>query len=87
MAHILTFDHNHQEVAMPYYLYRVASKTEFAKIDEFPNYRDARQQARVLRADLEAGCGYNIKIVFAPNPTQAERLLSTTREAPIQGDD
>lgn len=72
---------------MPYFIYRIESEKELVLLESFPKYREAKLQAKSLRAEQESGDIATIKIIFANNQIEAERLLTTPREAPIQGDD
>jgi len=71
---------------MPYFIYQIEADKKLELLHTFPKYRDAKAQAKSLRAELTDDTA-NIKIIFASNPTEAERLLLTPREAPVQGDD
>ncbi|OOZ36228.1 hypothetical protein [Solemya velesiana gill symbiont] len=72
---------------MPYFIYRIETDKTLEQLETFPKYRDAIEKARELRAAQTAGETATVKIIFAQNPTEAERLLLTPREAPVEGDD
>ena len=72
---------------MPYYIYRVDAKKQLTYLDQDTNYRKARDTARSLRGEQSENDATTIKLIFASNQNEAERLLQTTREAPIIGDD
>ncbi|MES9845611.1 MAG: hypothetical protein ABW162_09980 [Candidatus Sedimenticola sp. PURPLELP] len=72
---------------MPYFIYRIEADKTLERVESFPKYRDAKTEARELRAAQTGGDTATIKIIFAQNPTEAERLLLTPREAPVEGDD
>ncbi|PLY13498.1 MAG: hypothetical protein C0631_13895 [Sedimenticola sp.] len=72
---------------MPYFIYNIDPKKQLTYLDNNPNYREAREQARGLRAAQAEDDKGTIKIVFAQNQNEAERLLQATREAPVIGDD
>ncbi|MET0012307.1 MAG: hypothetical protein ABW082_15870 [Sedimenticola sp.] len=72
---------------MPYFIYRIETDKTLEKLESFPKYRDAKNRAKELRANQAEGDIATIKIIFAQNPNEAERLLLTPREAPVEGDD
>lgn len=72
---------------MPYYLFKAYPEKRFELIESFPAYRDARNRARSLRADLEVESGYAVKIMFAKDAELAERLLQEEREPRPLGED
>ncbi|MCG8425775.1 MAG: hypothetical protein MI754_00280 [Chromatiales bacterium] len=72
---------------MPYFIYQIDDNKQLTYLDQNSNYRQARDQARELRANQSPDDKTAIKLIFAQNQNEAERLLTTTREAPIVGDD
>ena len=72
---------------MPYHLYKIFPHKKLEKIDIRDQYRDARELAKTLRKQLTPEDGYTIKMVFAKNPEEAERLLTEEREPVPMGDD
>ena len=72
---------------MPYYIYKVDTKKQLTYLDQDANYRQARDRARNLRSEQAKNDSATIKLIFASNQNEAERLLQATREAPIIGDD
>ncbi len=73
---------------MPYYLYKIIPgptdllKT-LEKIEEHDSFKEAKQRARSLRAEMTAGENYSIKVMFADSELQAEEQLMEKREQPI----
>ncbi|MDD3447459.1 MAG: hypothetical protein PHF72_00335 [Gammaproteobacteria bacterium] len=72
---------------MPYFVYNVTTDKRCALVETFSGYRDARQRARDLRTQRPADADYVVKVIFAKDTEEAERLLSTEREYIPMGDD
>jgi hypothetical protein len=72
---------------MPYYVYRIRPGRQFELADTFPGYREARDRAREMRAGIESGDEYTVKVMFAKSPEEAERLMSEVREPRPLGED
>ncbi len=72
---------------MPYYIYKVFPDKKLEVLNSYANYKEARTEARALRAKLTAEDTYLVKIIFARNPDEAERLLTEEREPIPMGDD
>ncbi len=72
---------------MPYFLYKVFPGKEFELVEQHEAYKDARNEARKRRADMVAEDRYTVKIMFAKDPEQAERLMSEEREPRPLGED
>lgn len=73
---------------MPYYVYKIfPGATPLLKnveLDqEFEEFQEAKQRARTMRAEMEPGGGYTVKVMFAESRLQAEELLMEQREKPI----
>ena len=73
---------------MPYYLYKITPgptdllKT-LAKIEQHESFKEAKQRARSLRAQMPETENYIIKVMFAESELQAEEQLMEKREQPI----
>ncbi len=72
---------------MPYFLYKIRPGKNFELIQRFDVYREARDQARQLRAGATAQDQYNVKVMFAKDPDEAERLMAEEREPRPLGED
>ncbi len=72
---------------MPYYVYRIAPPLDLTHIDTKDNYKDARGLVRGLREGLQNGDEVQIRMVFARNQAEAEKLLSTPRDERVIGED
>jgi len=73
---------------MPYYIYKIiAGPTNLLKtlekIDQYDNFKDARQHARKLRAEMTDNDNYTVKVMFADSELAAEEKLMEKREQPI----
>ncbi len=72
---------------MPYYVFKITQPNPMIKNLDMQQacevYKDARELARDLRAQLEPGDKTIVKIVFAANQLEAEENLHETREKPI----
>ncbi|MCU7958902.1 MAG: hypothetical protein KZQ58_02675 [gamma proteobacterium symbiont of Bathyaustriella thionipta] len=76
---------------MPYFVYKVFAQPEANNlveyIDKFQGYRDARTQARSLRSELPKDCDYIVKMIFAKDTVEAEKLLSVPRDERVIGEE
>ncbi len=72
---------------MPYFIYRISPEKVLHCLDKHEKYRPAREHVRELRKQQEADDKDTIRLIHASNETEAERLLLTPREAPVEGDD
>ena len=65
---------------MPYFVYRITDTRTLEHIETFENYKEAREVARSNRAELGKGSTTTVKIMFAKNQVEAEKLLLAPRE-------
>ncbi len=72
---------------MPYFLYNVSPDKHLTRVESHPSFKEARQRARVLREEKPADADYVVKVIFAKDTEEAERLLTTEREFIPMGDD
>lgn len=72
---------------MPYFVYQISEDKQLQYIDTIEKYRDARNHVRQLRNDQAKGDRSFIRLIHANNQLEAERLLLTHREPPVEGDD
>ncbi len=73
---------------MPYYLYIVTSKESSGSksvslVNEFEAFREAKNEAKRLRAEQPLENNQIYKIIFAGDTTEAEQILKEHREEPI----
>ena len=78
---------------MPYFVYYVTQHADSQRktlehLQTFDDFKTARNLAREKRAELKAaGDGRDCRLIFAKNPTEAEKLLSAPREERVVGED
>lgn len=68
---------------MPYYVYKVFPNRTCEYVDDFGQYREARDLARSIRADLTVQDNCTVKVMHARDASEAESLILTPRERPI----
>jgi hypothetical protein len=75
-----------EESLMPYFVYDVTeSPSKLIHLETFAKYREAKEFVRSKRA--ESGQVENIRMIFARNDVEAEKLLKTPREERVIGED
>ena len=72
---------------MPYLIYKVHGNQRFEFVESRDKYPEARQVARAMRADLGPNDDYSVRMIFAANTTEAERLLREKREPRPAGEE
>ena len=72
---------------MPYFVYQISEDKKLKCLERIDNYRDARNQVRQLRSKQMNDDTALIRLIHASNESEAERLLLTPREIPVEGDD
>ena len=72
---------------MPYFIYRISREKQLTCLGKREKYREARDEVRQLRSAQKEGDSDLIRLVHAGTEAEAERLLLTPREAPVEGDD
>jgi len=72
---------------MPYFVYQITEDKNLQCIDKIEKYRDARNQVRQLRSKQTSDDTSHIRLIHASTELEAERLLLTTRQVPVEGDD
>ena len=65
---------------MPYFIYRLRPPRVPEKAGAFTGYREARTAVREMRRALDRGGPATVRMVFAADEAQAERLLTERRE-------
>ncbi|MES9899444.1 MAG: hypothetical protein ABW148_10520 [Sedimenticola sp.] len=70
---------------MPYYVYKIEQKNKLELLNNLSGYRDAKNEVSRLRKTLEDP-QVSYRMIFASNENEAEKLLTTPREMPVQGD-
>ena len=74
---------------MPYYVFKMSSPEgmELVKnlefIDHYESFREAKNFAKELRAELDKDDNTQVKVMFADNQLLAEEQLLAYREKPV----
>ena len=73
---------------MPYFIYRLRTPRAPEKVrGVFTGYREARAAVREMRRALDRGDPTIVRMVFAADEAQAERILAERREPRPLGED
>jgi hypothetical protein len=72
---------------MAYYIYKIHAPKRLEYVDEFDAYREAKLFTRTKRQKLTLDDAFTVRMIYAPNKEQAERLLTQVREARPMGED
>lgn len=71
---------------MPYFVYNIQeSPKKLEHLETFDKYREAKEFVRARRA--ESGEIESIRMIFARNDVEAEKLLRTPRDERVIGED
>lgn len=65
---------------MPYFVYRISEPRTLEHVATFESYKEAREVARGNRAELGKGGDITVRMIFAKNQVEAEKLLLAPRE-------
>jgi hypothetical protein len=72
---------------MPYFVFKITQPTPIVKNlnfqQEFENFKEAKNFARDLRAELPLNGGITVKMIHAANQLQAEEILQEKREETV----
>lgn len=77
---------------MPYFVYHIdiipeTGVKKLQLIETFDQYKEARALARERRAQLVAGNNEDVRLTFAKNEIEAEKILSAPRDERVIGED
>lgn len=72
---------------MPYFIYRIDEKRKLEHVGTHTAYREARQIVRDMRKEAGPDSVDGIRMIFARNEIEAEKLLSTPRDERVIGED
>jgi hypothetical protein len=72
---------------MPYFVYKVFPNRTVDFIDQFEKYQDAKKLTRQLRKEIAEEDVHTFRLVHAKHEREAERLLTTKREARPLGEE
>jgi hypothetical protein len=71
---------------MPYFVYRIQEKPrKLDHLETFPSYKEARIYVREQRQQSEEI--ESVRMIFARNDIEAEKLLTAPREERVIGED
>ena len=73
---------------MPYYIYRITPgptdlTKSLEKLAQYDAFKEAKQHARSMRAEMGDTDTHLIKVMYADNELEAEEKLMEKREQPI----
>ncbi|GAB6044089.1 hypothetical protein [Endothiovibrio diazotrophicus] len=72
---------------MPYLVYKIFAEKKLEYVDSQPSYREAKAVVNAMRKELPKDADHTVRLVFAKNQDEAERLLTEEREAPPAGEE
>lgn len=72
---------------MAYFVYNIFPDKKPELLDEYASYREARDNVRERRKQLDDNAEHTVRLVHANNNAEAERLLNTKREARPAGEE
>lgn len=72
---------------MPYFVYNVFPNKKLEYLEEFPKYKEARDNVRSRRKELADDVDFTVRLVHANHQTEAERLLTAEREPRPMGEE
>ena len=73
---------------MPYFIYKVFPSRITELVTQYPGYAEAKAHVKAQRPLISSADNHQLRIIFAANAAEAERLLKTPREAqPLREDD
>ena len=65
---------------MTYFVYKVFPGNRLELVNSLGKYRDAKELARSMRTEIRTDDDYAVRIIFAKNSDEAQRLLTEKRE-------
>jgi hypothetical protein len=73
---------------MPYFVFTVEKvgsigRKSAAFVEQFDDFKEAKQFARLQRADLKVKDASQVKIMFAETQQEAKAKIEENREAPV----
>jgi len=72
---------------MPYFVYKIAPDKKLELLDEYPGYREARDNVRDRRKELDENTEHTVRLIHAKHTEEAERLLTDKREPRPMGEE
>jgi len=71
---------------LAYHLFEINPFKQLTFIETQASYRDAKQKLRELRSSASLGTGVTVRMMFAADRYEAERLLKEKREPRPMGE-
>ncbi len=71
---------------MPYHIFELNPFKQLTFVQTEARYRDAKQHVRSLRESGDLGVGVTVRMMFAGDRFEAERLLKEKREPRPMGE-
>jgi len=65
---------------MPYFVYKIEQDRSVEYLDDFEDFKAAKNLCRVKREAITGEDTYSVRLVFAKNKKEAEALLRTPRK-------
>jgi len=72
---------------MPYFVYRITPPKTLEHIETFADFKQARNVARARRAELASDSPSTVRMIFAKEQAEAEKLLLAPRDERVIGED
>ncbi len=72
---------------MPYFVYKIYPNRTLDYIESFDKYRDAKNQTRSLRSELNENDTHTFRLIYAAHEAEAKRLLLIKREERPAGEE
>ena len=71
---------------MPYHIFEINPFKQLSFVEAHAEYRNAKQVIREMRRSGQLGTGVTVRMMFAGDQFEAERLLKEKREARPMGE-
>jgi len=72
---------------MPYFVYKISPPRQLEHLGTTDSYQAAREQVRSRRQAESRETGVEYRLIFARHQSEAEKLLSITRDERVIGED
>ncbi len=77
---------------MPYFVFHIThnpetNSKELKHLETFTDYKTARTFARNGRAEMVSNSNEDVRLIFAKNQVEAEKLMSAPRDERVIGED
>jgi len=72
---------------MPYFIYHIKNPKQLEYIDTKASYQDAKSLVRERRSQLAPEEQFSVRMIFANNQQEAEKIFSAPRDERVIGED